>query len=177
MARTVTLPILAHSSSNCWWYFLANLMNSCLPTSSPNLSRFWLTRGLILTLEEAHNSGAHGPWRPRGTLSRGGTRHCGGQGRETELEQGGVHCDLPPLPCFCFPGADLQLPTGFTTYKTVRPVSCQIGRGGSPCNTGTRSAETGSPELLVAWRGLTTQGPMGQEARRDIGRREPEEPE
>ena len=49
MARTVTLPILAHSSSSCWWYFLANLMNSRLPTSSPNLSRFWLTRGLILT--------------------------------------------------------------------------------------------------------------------------------
>ena len=49
MARTVILPTLAHSSSSCWWYFLANLMNSCLPTSSPNLSRFWLTRGLILT--------------------------------------------------------------------------------------------------------------------------------
>ena len=50
MARTVTLPTLAHSSSSsCWWYFLANLMNSRLPTSSPNLSRFWLTRGLILT--------------------------------------------------------------------------------------------------------------------------------
>ena len=50
MARTVTLPTLAHSSSNCWWYFLANLMNSHLPTSSPNLSHFWLTRGLILTI-------------------------------------------------------------------------------------------------------------------------------
>ena len=50
MARTVILPMLAHSSSNCWWYFLANLMNSHLPTSSPNLSRFWVTRGLILTL-------------------------------------------------------------------------------------------------------------------------------
>ena len=49
MARTVILPTLAHSSSSCWWYFLANLMNSRLPTSSPNLSRFWLTRGLILT--------------------------------------------------------------------------------------------------------------------------------
>ena len=49
MARTVILPTLAHSPSNCWWYFLANLMNSHLPTSSPNLSRFWLTRGLILT--------------------------------------------------------------------------------------------------------------------------------
>src|ERR1700735_4939750 len=49
MARTVTLPTLVHSSSNCWWYFLANLMNSRLPTSSPNLSRFWLMRGLILT--------------------------------------------------------------------------------------------------------------------------------
>ena len=50
MARTVILPTLAHSSSSsCWWYFLANLMNSHLPTSSPNLSRFWLTRGLILT--------------------------------------------------------------------------------------------------------------------------------
>ena len=42
---------------------------------------------------------------------------------------------------------------------------------------GTRGAETGSPELLVAWRGLTTQGPMGQEARRDIERREQEEPD
>ena len=50
MARTVILPTLAYSSSNCWWYFLANLMNSRLPTSSPNLGRFWLTRGLILTL-------------------------------------------------------------------------------------------------------------------------------
>ena len=49
MARTVILPTLAHSSSSCWWYFLANLMNSRLPTSSPNLSRFWLMRGLILT--------------------------------------------------------------------------------------------------------------------------------
>ena len=50
MACTVILPTLAHSSSSCWWYFLANLMNSRLPTSSPNLSRFWLMRGLILTL-------------------------------------------------------------------------------------------------------------------------------
>ena len=51
MARTVILPTLAHSTSSiCWWYFLANLMNLCLPTSSPNLSRFWLMRGLILTL-------------------------------------------------------------------------------------------------------------------------------
>ena len=49
MARTVTLPTLAHSSSSCWWYFLANLMNSRLSTLSPNRSRFWLTRGLILT--------------------------------------------------------------------------------------------------------------------------------
>ena len=49
MARTVILPTLAHSSSNSWWYFLANLMNLRLSTSSPNLSRFWLTRGLILT--------------------------------------------------------------------------------------------------------------------------------
>ena len=54
MARTVTLPTLAHSSSNCWWYFLANLMNSRLPTSSPNLSRFWLTQGLILTAVGHH---------------------------------------------------------------------------------------------------------------------------
>ena len=52
MAHTVILPTLAHSSSNCWWYFLANLMNLHLPTSSPNLSRFWLMRGLILTLPE-----------------------------------------------------------------------------------------------------------------------------
>ena len=50
MARTTILPTLAHSSSSsCWWYFLANFMNSRLPTSSPNLSCFWLTRGLILT--------------------------------------------------------------------------------------------------------------------------------
>ena len=49
MAHTVILPTLAHSSSNCWWYFLANLMNLHLPTSLPNLSCFWLTRGLILT--------------------------------------------------------------------------------------------------------------------------------
>ena len=28
---------------------MANLMNSRLPTSSPNLSRFWLMQGLILT--------------------------------------------------------------------------------------------------------------------------------
>jgi len=40
-----------------------------------------------------------------------------------------------------------------TTYKTARPASCQIGRGGSPRNMGTRGAETSSPELLVAWRG------------------------
>ena len=49
MARTTILPTLAHSSSHCWWYFLANFMNSCLPTLSLNLSRFWLMRGLILT--------------------------------------------------------------------------------------------------------------------------------
>ena len=51
MAHTVILPTLAHSSSNCWWYFFTNLMNLHLPTSSPNLSRFWLMRGLILTSE------------------------------------------------------------------------------------------------------------------------------
>ncbi len=45
-------------------------------------------------------------------------------------------------------------------------ASCQIGRGGSPSNTlGMRSTETGSPELSVAWRVLTAQGPMGQERR------------
>ncbi len=45
-------------------------------------------------------------------------------------------------------------------------VSCQIGRGGSPSNTlGTHGTETGSPELLVAWRGACAQGPMGQERR------------
>ena len=50
MARTTILPTLAHSSSfSCWWYFVANLMNSHLPTSSLNLSRFWLMQGLILT--------------------------------------------------------------------------------------------------------------------------------
>jgi hypothetical protein len=59
----------------------------------------------------------------------------------------------PPLPRFRFPGTGLQLPTGLTTYKTARPASCQIGRGGSPRNMGTRGAETSSPELLVAWRG------------------------
>ena len=73
----------------------------------------------------------------------------------------GVHSDLPSLPHFCFLRAGLQLPTGLTTYKMAQPVSCHIGRGGSPCNMGMRGAETSSPELSVAWRGLTTQGPMG----------------
>ncbi|KAH9012353.1 hypothetical protein EDB84DRAFT_1444733 [Lactarius hengduanensis] len=62
-------------------------------------------------------------------------------------------------------GDGLQLPTGLTIYKTARPASCQAGRGGNPYNTGTHGAETGSPELLAAWRGLAAQGPMGQEAR------------
>ncbi|KAH9024716.1 hypothetical protein EDB84DRAFT_1440322 [Lactarius hengduanensis] len=48
---------------------------------------------------------------------------------------------------------------------TARPASCQAGRGGNPYNTGTHGTETGSPELLAAWRGLAAQGPMGQEAR------------
>src|ERR1700761_997006 len=79
-----------------------------------------------------------------------------------ERETAGSRCELlPPLPRFHFPGAGLQLPTGLTTYKTARPASCHIGRGGSPHNMGTRGAETGSPELSVAWRGLTTQGPVG----------------
>src|SRR6266581_513446 len=48
--------------------------------------------------------------------------------------------------------------------ESARPVSCQIGRGGSPSNTlGTCGAETGSPELLAAWRRRAAQGPMGQE--------------
>ena len=49
MARTTILPTLAHSSSCCWRYFLVSLTNSRAPTSSSNLSCFWLTRGLILT--------------------------------------------------------------------------------------------------------------------------------
>ncbi len=48
--------------------------------------------------------------------------------------------------------------------ESVWPVSCQIGRGGSPSNTlGMHGTETGSPEFLAAWRRLTAQGPMGQE--------------
>jgi hypothetical protein len=94
-----------------------------------------------------------------------------------ERNQGSAHFDLPPLPRFHFPGAGLQLPTGLTTYKMAWLASCRIGRGGSPRNTSKRGAETGSPELLAAWRGLAAQGSVGQEARRDVGRREQEEPE
>jgi hypothetical protein len=79
-----------------------------------------------------------------------------------ERNQGSAHFNLPPLPRFHFLGAGLQLPTGLTTYKVAWLASCQIGRGGSPRNMGTRGIETGSPELLVTWRRLTAQGPMGQ---------------
>jgi hypothetical protein len=50
-----------------------------------------------------------------------------------------------------------------TATGSPRPASCQIGRGGCPRNTDMRGEETGSPEL--------------SETRRDIGRREPEEPD
>ena len=48
---------------------------------------------------------------------------------------------------------------------------------GSPHNTSTHGAETGSPELLTAWRGLAAQGSVGQETRGGVGRREQEEHE
>ena len=49
-AHTVNLPILVHSSSCCWWYFLVNFMNSLVPDLLLNLSHFWPMRGLILTV-------------------------------------------------------------------------------------------------------------------------------
>jgi hypothetical protein len=124
-------------------------------TGSPELFVTW--RGLA----------AQGPWakRPRGTLGGGGSRDKG----RTRTRR--YHCDLPPLPRFRFSGAGLQLPTRLTAYKTARPASCQEGRGGNPRNMGMHGTETGSPELLVSWRGLMAQGPMGQEAKRDVERR------
>ena len=54
-ACTVNLPILAHSSFSCWWYFLANFMNSHAPVLLSNLSHFWLMWGLILTTRISAN--------------------------------------------------------------------------------------------------------------------------
>ena len=49
-ACTSNLPILVLSSSACWWYFLVNFMNSLALDLLLNLSLFWPTQGLILTL-------------------------------------------------------------------------------------------------------------------------------
>jgi hypothetical protein len=103
-----------------------------------------------------------GPMRPRETLSGGGEGHPDKRGTKS----GSLHFNLPPLPRFHFPGAGLQLPTGLTTYKMAWLASCRIGRGGSPRNTSKRGAETGSPELLAAWRGLAAQESVGQGGQR-----------
>ncbi|KAI9431992.1 hypothetical protein H4582DRAFT_2062271 [Lactarius indigo] len=47
----------------------------------------------------------------------------------------------------------------------------RVGRGGSPYNTGTHGAETGSPELLVAGGGSRLRGPWAQRPERDVERR------